>query len=376
MNRQQTYLSSHSLSQLQTLPDFASPRNIFAVIDESAYRNSGAEAVLASFWKAHRVTTFTDFRPNPQLDDVQKGLTVYQQAQPDVVIALGGGTAIDMAKLISGLAGQESPLLVIYGEEDLRPRQTKLIVIPTTAGTGSEATQFAVVYVDGKKYSLDHPSLLPDIAIIDPQLMATLPPAVTAATGLDAFCQAIESIWAVGATDESMRLACEAASLAYQYLPAATMSPTSESRFAMCRASNLAGRAINITRTTACHALSYPMTSSYGIPHGIAVALTLSPMLQFNSEVNDIDCADPRGASDVRQRIGLILKALNASDVQDASNRILKLLKDVGCPASLSEAGITSREQIDRIIAAVNLQRMHNNPRQTTPESLVELLYV
>jgi alcohol dehydrogenase class IV len=124
-----------------------------------------------------------------------------------LVVAVGGGTSIDMAKLIRALAGTVDPEAVIRGKSPIVASRSRFIAIPTTAGTGSEATQFAVVYIDGEKFSLDHASLRPAIAIVDPRLMNTLPAAVTAATGLDAFCQAIESIWAVGATDESVRYA-------------------------------------------------------------------------------------------------------------------------------------------------------------------------
>jgi alcohol dehydrogenase class IV len=204
--------------------------------------------------------------------------------------------------------------------------------------------------------------------------MQTLPPAVTAATGLDALCQAVESLWSVSATDVSVELAREAIELAMEHLIPATLCPKPIHREGMCRAANLAGRAINGTRTTACHALSYAMTSNHGLPHGIAVALTLAPMLRFNWLVSDDDCTDPRGAEAVRSRIKLILQAMKVDTIESACLKIEHLMQQIGCPITLAEAGIFSSSDIDKIIQSVNVQRMSNNPRQTSPDDLRALL--
>jgi alcohol dehydrogenase class IV len=369
-----TILRPGALGELESvLGDDLSP-SILAVIDKTAYDHSGACAKIDGLLSRRRTHLFTDFEPNPKIEDVLRGIMVYQSCAPQIVLAIGGGTAIDTAKLISCLAHTDAPINVVQGRDVTPSRQAKLIAIPTTAGTGSEATQFAVVYIDGQKYSLDHSTLLPDVAIIDPSLMQTLPPAVTSATGLDALCQAIESIWAVNANDESIGYAEQAIELAYGSLAEATHHPTLEARGAMCRASHLAGQAINITRTTACHALSYAITSTHGIPHGIAVAMTLIPVLRFNVAVCDDDCTDPRGAEAVRSRIARLLKSLGALTVDDACDKLQRLLQDIGCPVCLSHAGITSPSAVSEIVQSVNVQRMLNNPRISTPSILSEIL--
>jgi alcohol dehydrogenase class IV len=142
----------------------------------------------------------------------------------------------------------------------------------------------------------------------------------------------------------------------------------------MCRASHLAGKAINISKTTAPHAISYALTSSYGIPHGIAVALTLSPMLAYNADVNDDDCADPRGAEFVRRKIATIVKLLRATSVREACETFTDIVSKIGCPCTLAEAGLTTSDQLQKIVSSVNLERMSNNPRKTTSSALIELL--
>jgi len=345
---------------------------LFLVLDERAYEASGAKDVLEAYLQQKATARFTDFELNPKLEDVQRGIELYRQFEPDFVIALGGGTAMDLAKLIGTLAAQtDSPRDLAVGLAPIKVAGIPMMAIPTTAGTGSEATHFAVVYVDGEKYSVAHPSLLPDYAVVDPTLTASLPKRMTAATGLDAFCQAIESIWAVAANAESLGYAQEAARLAFDNLATATNSPTPAARRAMCRASHLAGKAINITKTTAPHALSYFLTSRYGVPHGMAVASTLAAMLDFNAGVSDDDCADPRGATAVLDRIGCIFNVLGAEDVDDACSSIVNLLSQLDCP-TFADLGVEA--DLTAMVDSVNLQRLLNNPRRATREQLIELL--
>ncbi|EMI43166.1 bifunctional acetaldehyde-CoA/alcohol dehydrogenase [Rhodopirellula sp. SWK7] len=356
-------------------------RRVLMVIDEEAYRACGAADVIEPALHGHSVSRFSEFELNPRIADVDRGIELAKQQRPELVIAIGGGTALDLGKLISRLAVQPaSSINIIQGTASLeRPGSLEragipLVAIPTTAGTGSEATHFAVVYVDGEKHSVADPLMLPDYAIIDPRLTYSLPAGITAATGLDAFCQGIESMWSVRANDESIGYASEAIRLASQNIVAAVNTPTPSVRDAMCRASHLAGKAINITTTTSSHALSYSITSDYGIPHGIAVALTLAPMLRFNANVTADDCMDPRGASHVRNRISAIVDLLGATSVENASERFSQIVRSIGCPATLSEASITTDAQIKKIVASVNTQRMANNPRRATEDLLLHQL--
>ena len=344
----------------------------FVVLDRLAYEASGAHEVLTPFFRQKATEFFTEFELNPKLDDVQRGIEAYRRSHADFTIALGGGTAIDLAKLIGALATQPDEARdITVGNAPIQNAVKPLMAIPTTAGTGSEATHFAVVYVDGNKYSVAHPSLLPEFAVVDPKLTESLPRSITAATGLDAFCQAIESIWAVNATEESIRYASEAARLAYKNLETAASDPTYQARQAMSRASHLAGKAINITKTTAPHALSYALTSNYGVPHGMSVAVTLAPMLAFNAEVTERDCTDPRGSNAVHQRIAEILRCLECESVEAACGLVRRLLTKLECQP-LRE--ICGESDLADLVDSVNAERLLNNPRRASREQLVEVL--
>lgn len=364
-----------SISEVSSILGSVQTDRFFLVVDEPAWQASGAKDALEPHFLQCTTTWFTGFELNPKLEDVERGIEAYHQCQPDLIIALGGGTAIDLAKLIGSLAVQvASAREIATGRASIEVPGKPLMAIPTTAGTGSEATHFAVVYVDGEKYSVAHPSLLPRHAVVDSRLTASLPRRITAATGLDAFCQAIESMWSVAATEESMRYATEAARLAFGNLVTATNAPTPEAREAMCRASHLAGKAINITKTTAPHALSYALTSRKGVPHGMAVAITLASILTFNAEVTDEDCNDPRGAVAVRDRIAKILEVLGSDNVEDAGASIISLLLQIECPTRFDAVGVQTSDELKGIVDSVNAERLSNNPRRASQEQLFNLL--
>ena len=364
-----------ALAEVSEILERISASRLFFVVDESAYAASGAAEILEPHFRSCAVTRFSGFELNPKLHDIERGIEQIREAHPDLVVALGGGTAIDLAKLIGTLADQDvSARKIILGQARIGRVGPPLVAIPTTAGTGSEATHFAVAYVDGAKYSVADNALLPDFAIVDPSLTHSLPAGVTAATGLDAFCQAIESMWSVHSTPESIGYADESIQLVWRHLAAAVQHPDIDDRHAMCRAAHLAGKAINISRTTAPHAISYTITSQLGVPHGCAVALTLGAVLDFNCHVTEADCNDSRGAVYVRKTIDDIAGLLGFETSLDAERGIQSFVASLDCPTQLSEVGVTSDAQIEEIVQRVNVERLANNPRRLTNESLRAIL--
>ena len=367
-------LGEGSVREVANIVKHRAAQRILFVVDPGAYSACGASSFLEGVLSSRVVTRFDRFELNPKLADVERGVEVARHFAPDIVVALGGGTAIDLAKLIGVFAKQDASAAdAITGRAPITRNGPPLIAIPTTAGSGSEATHFAVVYLEGQKHSVAHPALQPDHAIIDPDLTRSLPARTTATSGLDAFCQAIESIWAVASTDESVAYAVEAAKLALRYLPVAVNRPTVEARAGMSKASHLAGRAINIGKTTAPHALSYYLTARHNVPHGMAVAVMLSPMLRYNANITDADCADPRGALHVKRRIQTILDLLDSQTVDAACERISQLVREIGCPSSLVDAGVRDVVELQNLINGVNTERLSNNPRTATPEQLTQL---
>lgn len=375
MKQPVVHLREGALAEIGGILEERAADRVFFVVDQVAYHSSGAVDVLESHLAGRTVTRFSDFEPNPNLRDIERGITQFATTGADVVVALGGGTAIDVAKSITRLAGTDvPPREIVTGSAALESSGPPLIAIPTTAGTGSETTHFAVVYIDGVKHSLAHDSVRPDYALIDPLLTHSLPPGITAASGLDALCQAAESFWAVAATDQSIDYAAQALQLALTHLIAAVHQPTPASRFAMSKAGHLAGQAINLGKTTAPHALSYAITTEYSVPHGLAVALTLAPTLRYNAQLNDDDCIDPRGSKHVRARISRLLSHLGCSELETACEKLEDVIQQVGGPTRFSQIGVTSSDAIERLAEQVNAQRLSNNPRALDNSTLKGLL--
>jgi len=346
------------------------------VYDRGAYAACGAEATMESQLEDYTVVRFADFTANPRLEDIQVGARRFLAAPCDVIVSVGGGSALDVAKMIGIFVGNEhiDAEKIVRNEATIERKGPPVIAIPTTSGTGAQTTRFSALYVAGVKYSVSHPFVLPAVAIVDPKLTYSMSAALTASTGVDALSQGLESMWAVGSTEESLEYASEAVRLALRYLPKAVSDPCPDSRLGMALAAHLAGKAIDLSKTTAAHALSYIFTTDYGVPHGQAVGLTLGPILAYNAAVTKEDCVDPRGREHVLEALDRVLGALDCSDAEAGGARITSLLREVNCPTRLSEIGVKTAEERAAIAAGVNAERMSNNPRQLDGLALQRLL--
>ncbi len=370
---QKEYYGLGSIIHIEDILKIEKPQKIFLVSGKSSYRASGAKKALEDLSQNKEVTVFTDFSPNPKLKDVIKGLKLFGEEQ-DIVIAVGGGSVIDMAKLINIFAAQKhKPITYIRKEGKLENKGKPLVAIPTTAGSGTEATHFAVVYANRVKHSIAHDSILPAYVILDSTLTLSMPASITASTGIDALSQAIEAYWSVNSIDESRALSEKAIKLILENLKSSVYNPTLESRKAMTEAANFAGKAINIAKTTAAHALSYIFTSKFGIPHGHAVGLTLGLVLEYNAGITDKDCNDKRGMAHVNKVLDQLCLLLNCTGYIEAKNQLNKLMSDIGLEMDVKQLGVKKRD-IEEIINNVNCERLSNNPRVITKKGLSYLL--
>lgn len=231
--------------------------------------------------------------PNPTQIDIIKSLQQIGSEKVDIIIAIGGGSSIDLAKAISAFHNREKNnnytideiMANIKNKDYMENQFINIIAVPSTAGTGSEVTQWATIWDTKKmtKFSIDAPMLKPKCAIIVPELTLTMPLEMTISTGLDALCQAIESYWSKHTTPIVQEIAFRAIELIIINLKEAVEYPNDISaREKLCKASVLAGLAFSQTRTTACHSISYPLTMLYGMPHGLAASITLNAVGKIN----------------------------------------------------------------------------------------------
>lgn len=267
-------------------------KNVVLLLTDNGEKRWG----LSSFVSRIKESTasfvrIVDIPSNPTSEDIANAVNHIGSNPVDVILAVGGGSCIDLAKGISAFYPQSAPvssaavLSQIQDKSYLSCKGVDIIAVPTTAGTGSEVTQWATVWdkVGKIKYSLDCPQLKPKAAYIVPEYTLSLPAELTLSTGLDALSHAIEAYWSRHTTPLVQDIAYRAIELIASYLRQVIDSPDDLSlREKICRASLLAGIAFSQTRTTACHAISYPLTMYYGIPHGFAVALSLAGVAEIN----------------------------------------------------------------------------------------------
>ncbi|MCX5847573.1 MAG: phosphonoacetaldehyde reductase [Deltaproteobacteria bacterium] len=373
---QQEYIGFDSISYLATILLKLSPKNIFLVTGRQSFEVSGAKNILDPLLKGFSIVPYPYNEPNPKIADIERGLETYKKEKPDVVIAVGGGSVIDTAKLINFFAANDIKPKDWFNEKKPEIRKSApLIAIPTTSGSGSEATHFAVLYIGKEKHSVEHETMLPAIAIIDQAFSMNLPPYITASSGMDALSQAIESYWSIHATEQSKKLAASAIELIYPGIIDCVNNPTPEHRLSMAQGAHLAGKAIRLTKTTAVHAISYPMTSYFGIPHGHACGLILPGMFHFISGVTENSLTDKRGREYVIKTLKEIAVFLGEKNHKNAPKRLEMLMKEIGLETNLNALGIKSNDDIETIIThGFNPDRVKNNPRYLNKSALRHIL--
>ncbi|MEZ5169879.1 MAG: iron-containing alcohol dehydrogenase [Acidimicrobiia bacterium] len=243
-------------------------------------------------------TLYSGVEPDPTTDQVEAGLALYREDSCEAVVAVGGGSPMDAGKLIATLATNDKPLRRLRGKFHIRRRSAPVFAVPTTAGTGSEVTIAAVVSdpVTHAKSPVVDPKLLPTMVALDPGLTAGLPPAVTAATGIDALTHAVESYISLTANAQTEEYSRTSVRLVFEYLPRAyTDGSDEDARQAMMLAAYYGGLAFTRTSVGYVHAIAHNLGATYGTPHGHANAVALAPVLDFSlPEVTDrlADLAD------------------------------------------------------------------------------------
>lgn len=310
--------------------------------------------------------SFSNFSPNPIYEDICKGIDLFTKENCDCVLAIGGGSAIDVAKCIKLYSKMSDDKL--YLEQEYKDTGIPLIAIPTTAGTGSESTHFAVIYYGGVKQSVHHESILPDITVLDFEPLKSLPQYQKKCTMLDALCQAIESWWSSNSTEESAEYSRRAiAGIMKNYRDYIFGDCDDSVLYEIMLASNYAGRAINITSTTAPHAMCYKITALYNLPHGHSVALSLPFVWEYMCN-NPERCTDKRGFAHLFGRFEEIADALGAPTVEGGIERFKELLREIDILPPKAKT-----EDIEVLTAAVNTGRLKNNPIHLDSDALSAL---
>ncbi len=297
---------------------------------------------------------FSDFAPNPDYSSVVKGIDVFRTEGCDSILAIGGGSAMDTAKCIKLYATM--PPGSDYIHEKIVPNAIPFVAVPTTAGTGSEATRYAVVYYNGEKQSVTDYSCIPSAVLFDPTVLDSLPEYHRKSTMMDAFCHAVESSWSVNSTDESREYSRTAIRLILENRESYLNNEPSGNR-RMLEAANIAGKAINITQTTAGHAMCYKLTGLYKIAHGHAAALCVAALWPYMLSHRD-DCADVRGVDHLSGVFADLAECMGAQTPEAAAAKFKSIVDGLG----LGIPSVRGDAEYVLLKKSVNPVRLKNNP--------------
>ena len=306
---------------------------------------------------------FSNIGENPNFDDCENVLTFCKDKNYDGVIALGGGSVMDLAKVVmSFLSTRKTNIVDLLEFKGVYERSIPSIFLPTTHGTGSEVTMWGTVWDmrQKKKYSISHLDLYPNIAILDGNLTLSLPMDVSIMTTLDALSHSFESIWNKNANEKSTTYAIEAITSIIKNVDSLKQDYSDLNvRNNLIKASAIAGLAFSNTTTAAAHSISYPLTMRFGIPHGVASSLSLVPLLEINGK-------------HIKESLDKICHSLEVT--YDELIRKLKAIPEGIIPYTLSEWGIQENDLPQLVEESFTKGRMDNNIVDLTKDQVFEVL--
>lgn len=348
-------------------------QKVFIVTDPFMVK-SGMILQVTDRLEAGSYEVFSDVVPDPPMELVTKGVEAVLAFKPNAMIALGGGSSIDAAKAIMDFSKKIGQL-----------SDMTFIAIPTTSGTGSEVTSFAVITdkEKGVKYPLVSDSLLPDVAILEPELVKSVPPAIVADTGMDVLTHAVEAYVSTAATDFSDALAQKAVELVFLYLKRSyEHSDDLEAKEKMHNASCLAGLAFNLASLGINHAIAHNIGGKLHIPHGRTNALLLPYVIEYNANIDGFNPSEYTAAAKKYARLAKLIGLQGAHTralVKNFVNEILKLQKEMNMPATLKDCKVT-KEQVNELKQEIAKGALEDaciltNPRTATTGDVLEILH-
>ncbi len=332
------YFGTDKIKEIpKIIEDFGYKRGVL-VCSNTLKKNGIAEGIIKNS-NGRLVAVFSDIRPNPTTDNVNDCVKVLRENNADFAVALGGGSPMDCCKAACAIAKGDDIIESYHtgGKPINKDEVIPMIAVATTSGTGSEITNISVLTDLQKnvKSTMNDPLMYPKAAIVDPRLTLSVPPQVTASTGLDVLAHALESVWSVLHQPICESCSVHATKLVFEWLYKAYSEPDNlEAREKMAEASIVAGVAFSNPRTAGSHACSFPLTNLYGVPHGEACAMTLDFFTRYNAEAEN-------------GRLNKFARDCGFVDAYELADAITNLKKQMGMACTLTEIGVKTDEEIE-----------------------------
>ena len=333
-------------------------KNILIITGKNSYKNSEANVYFKEMSSEYTTKLYHKSEINSDYSEILGLLENFLELNFDLIIAYGGGSVIDFSKLVSLYKNNIELFKTGFQNTKDLINIVPLIAIPTTAGSGAESTEFAVLYKNNIKFSISNKGILPKYAILDSSTTLSLSKYQTACSGIDALCQSLESLWSKNKNKESEQYALKSLELIYNNI-IKSFNGDKVGRSMMLKGSNLSGKAINISKTTAAHAMSYYLTSFHNIPHGEAVAINIEPFININFEKID---------DEIKSKI---LKIFNVETKLELIKLIGLLKLKLGLKSNLSEV---ENLDVESYCSHINIERLKNNPVELKIKDLRNLI--
>ena len=344
------------------------------VTDKDLIKFGVADQVIAVLKDANiPYEIFDEVKPNPTVKNVKAGIAAFQAAGADLMIAIGGGSSMDTSKAIGIIINNPefSDVVSLEGVANTKKKSVPVIALPTTAGTAAEVTINYVITDEEnvKKMVCVDPNDIPTLAIIDPELMLSMPRGLTASTGMDALTHAIEGLITLGAWEMSDMFETKAIEMIAKWLPKAVENPSDiEARDGMATAQYIAGMAFSNVGLGLVHGMAHPLGAYYDIPHGVANALLLPFVMEYNKE------AAKAKYRTIAEAMGVDTSSMSDDEAADAAVKAVKdLAIRVRIPQHLSEIGVPESGLPTLAQAAFNDVCTPGNPRQTNVEEILAI---
>jgi|TARA_B100001971_G_C18247556_1_gene575492 alcohol dehydrogenase class IV len=363
--------SIYSRQKFQNLLNKLKNKRILLITGRNSFKKSGAEYFFSKILEKKKLIPYFKKSKIPEISEVNKIIKIIKNKNPEIIIALGGGVVLDLAKISNNLH-QVTNLkkAIIKPTNNISKNFCKLFAIPTTAGSGAEATSNAVIYINKKKYSVENKFIKPDIQILFPKLVEKNSYNLKLSSGFDAVAQAVESLLSLKSNNKSVKYSIISLEYSLKNYLSYLIRPNSLNSKNMILAANYSGQAINITKTTAPHAVSYPFTAHFGISHGHAVALTFSEFLEFNFQnMNKAVSSFP-----LPDRLEILLKLTGTQNLKELIKYFQHLKQKAGIVEDFRKLRINLNQNLDKIIKDINLQRLSNNPVKIDFQTIKEIL--
>ena len=363
----------HTFEDIKKFINDKSFKKIFLLCGKKSFVTSGAEVLIKKIITDNNkeINYFYKSSEIPILKELIEIIKKIKNFKPDLILAIGGGTIIDYAK-IANVVDERSNLknLIVNYSYPFDKKYTKLAVIPTTAGSGAEVTSNAVIYVDGIKHSFESEILIPDYFFLIPEFLISAPNKIKASAGFDAIAQALESLVSKKSNTQSVKYASDSLKISINNYVSFLNNPNLKNSANMSIASNLAGKAINISKTTAPHAVSYPFTSIFNISHGHAVGLFFEKFFKFNYD--NLNKSETK--FNLKKKFDIIFNLFNVKNIDDFYLKISQLKKQANLEDNLEKLNIDIDKSSRNIIQGINLLRLGNNPIKIIEKDIYKII--